>query len=358
MTRLLCALTLVALLSHDAVQRPAAQSNEPFKLGSFQRGGVAFAGLVVQDRLVARIDEADATLPGDLLQVISRYNEIRSRLQAIANRLGGDAQPRPPFVQELKALQVQPPLIPGLILNAAVNYTEHAQEMQQRAEPATPPPAPISGIWERKPGDIRHNPYLFLKARSAVTGDGGSIRIPPGRDQIDWECELSIVVGRPASRVPAERAQEYIFGYTLQNDVSDRAGRGDGRHGSDWLIGKSHDTFAPLGPFIVPHEFVPDPQKLAIKFTLNGKIMQDSSTERMTHTVSELLSYASHIMTLSPGDVIATGSPAGVGTARATPIYMKAGDLAVCSIERIGVLTNPVVAAGGSAAAADQENIR
>jgi 2-keto-4-pentenoate hydratase/2-oxohepta-3-ene-1,7-dioic acid hydratase in catechol pathway len=208
------------------------------------------------------------------------------------------------------------------------------------------PPGPIPGIWQRKEGDTRHNPYLFLKSRSAVIADGETIRIPPGRDRIDWECELSVVVGRTASRVSVERAAEFIFGYTLQNDVSDRGGREDGRHGSDWLIGKSHDTFAPLGPFVVPREFVPDPQKLAIRFTLNGRVMQDSSTDRMTHSVAEVLSYASHIMTLSPGDVISTGSPAGVGTARSTPIYMKPGDVAVCSIERIGVLTNPVGAAG------------
>ena len=104
----------------------------------------------------------------------------------------------------------------------------------------------------------------------------------------------------------------------------------------------------PWRPFVVPREFVHDPQKLSIKFTLNGTVMQDSSTSRMTHTVYELLSYASHIMTLAPGDVIATGSPAGVGTARGTPIYMKPGDLAVCSIEGIGVLTNPVAAAAES----------
>ena len=333
----------------------AAQSNEPFKIGTFESGSDRFAGLVVGDRLVVRLDAADASLPRDVMGIIAGYDGLRARLQAIAGRVARQETPTPASILDLKSVKVLPPLMPGTILNAAVNYTEHAVEMARpaaaatapAAAPAAPakaaaPPPSIPGIWQRKPGDTRHNPYLFMKARSAVIADGESIRIPPGRDRIDWECELSIVVGRTASRVPVERAAEFIFGYTLQNDVSDRGGREDGRHGSDWLIGKSHDTFAPLGPFVVPREFVPDPQKLAIKFTLNGKVMQDSSTDRMTHTVHEVLSYASHIMTLAPGDVIATGSPAGVGTARATPVYMKAGDLAVCSIERIGVLTNPV----------------
>jgi 2-keto-4-pentenoate hydratase/2-oxohepta-3-ene-1,7-dioic acid hydratase in catechol pathway len=128
------------------------------------------------------------------------------------------------------------------------------------------------------------------------------------------------------------------------NDVSDRGGRADGRHGSDWQLGKSHDTFAPLGPYVVPRQFVPNPQKLAVKFTLNDTVMQDSNTDRMTHTVFELVEYASHMMTLYPGDLISTGSPAGVGTARATPVYFKPGDRSTCTIESIGTLRNPVEA--------------
>ena len=134
------------------------------------------------------------------------------------------------------------------------------------------------------------------------------------------------MIGKTAKYVKAENAAEYIFGYTLDNDVSDRGGRADGRHGSDWVLGKSHDTFFPMGPYVVPRQFVPNPQKLPIKFSLSGKVMQDSNTDRMTHTVFELVEYASHLMTLRPGDLISSGSPAGVGTARGTPIYFKDGD--------------------------------
>ena len=277
---------------------------------------------------------------------LEREARLRQRLAALASAAAGASGARPAWVLDLKSVKTQPPVVPDTILNAAVNYTEHANEMAGRGGNSGSAPAPpaesMPGIWTRRPGDARHNPYLFLKPRSAVIADGEAIRLPPGRERIDWECELNAVIGRAASHVPLERAADHIVGYTLQNDVSDRGGRGDSRHGSDWLIGKGHDTFAPVGPFIVPKEFVPDPQKLAIKFTLSGKVMQDSSTDRMTHNVFEILEYASHIVTLQAGDLLSTGSPAGVGTARATPIYMKAGDTSVCSIERIGTLTNPV----------------
>jgi 2-keto-4-pentenoate hydratase/2-oxohepta-3-ene-1,7-dioic acid hydratase in catechol pathway len=167
---------------------------------------------------------------------------------------------------------------------------------------------------------------------------------------IDWECELTVVVGKTARRVSVDEAREYIFGYTLMNDVSDREDRPDGRYGSDWLLGKSQDSFAPLGPFVVPAAFVPDPQNLRITFTLNNQLMQDSTTKLMTHSAYELLAYASQIVTLNPGDLLATGTPAGVGTARVPPIYLKEGDRSVCTIEGIGTLSNPVEALRTAAA--------
>lgn len=349
-----------------SAEQPPAQSPEPFKLGTFAQAGETFVGLVLRDTLVVRLAEANAaiergpgaakvSMPRDLKDLIARYEQggLKERLYAIARAAGAASDA--PYVRDRKSVRVLPPVMPDTILNAAVNYTEHANEMAGRGAAAvapTPPPDSMPGLWQRKAGDTRHNPYLFLKPRAAVIADGEAIRLPPGREKIDWECELNAVIGKTASHVPVERAAEYIFGYTLQNDVSDRGGRGDSRHGSDWLIGKGHDTFAPVGPFIVPREFVKDPQKLAIKFTLSGKVMQDSSTDRMTHTVFEMVSFASHVLTLKPGDLVSTGSPAGVGTARATPIYMKAGDLSVCSIEGIGTLTNPVVGPAPTSSAA------
>jgi 2,4-didehydro-3-deoxy-L-rhamnonate hydrolase len=132
----------------------------------------------------------------------------------------------------------------------------------------------------------------------------------------------------------------YIFGYTIQNDVSDRRGRGDDRHGSDWFVAKGFDTAAPIGPYIVPKEFVPDPQKLAVKLTLNDRVMTDSNTSKMTHNVRELLSFVTHVAELQPGDMIDTGSPAGVGAS--TGMFLKSGDVSTCAIERVGTLSNPV----------------
>jgi len=177
-----------------------------------------------------------------------------------------------------------------------------------------------------------------------VIANGEPIKVPKGRDRIDFECEFNTVIGKTAKRVPAARASDYIFGYTIQIDVSDRGGRGDRKMGgSDWLVGKNHDTFAPLGPWITPKEFIKDPNKVGHKFTLNGTVMQDSNTSRMTHNVYELIEYATNILTLSPGDIISGGSPAGTNIERAEPRWMKAGDTATCAIEGIGALTHPIV---------------
>jgi 2-keto-4-pentenoate hydratase/2-oxohepta-3-ene-1,7-dioic acid hydratase in catechol pathway len=336
-----------ALCAAIAVVAPSAQApREPisYKLGTFSQSGRTFVGLVLNDTTVIDLSRADRSLPTDMKALIQRYDGVATTLASLAAAVASTSSHQP-FVHKVAALQTLPPVLPQNILNAAVNYTEHELEMAGRGANSVQPPAArpqegIPGIWPRKPGDARHVPYVFPKMVGALAANGDAIRLPPGRDRVDWECELAIVIGRQASRVPVERAREHIFGYTLQNDVSDRAARPDGRHGSDWFIAKSHDTFAPLGPYIVPRAFVADPQKLPITFTLSGKVMQDSTTERMTHNVYEMVSYVSHIMTLQPGDIVSTGSPAGVGAAR--NVFMKAGDTSVCSIAGIGTLTNPV----------------
>jgi 2-keto-4-pentenoate hydratase/2-oxohepta-3-ene-1,7-dioic acid hydratase in catechol pathway len=343
-----------------------------FKLGTFERLGRPFVGIVLRDSIVidyaianeeiARIDALYASRdqpprvasPRDMKDLIARYNRgLRERTAYLAQMLNGlNGLARPRYVYDLATLKTLPPVVPGTILNAAVNYRAHGEEMAARAGEApqgppqgSAPPGTRSapGLWERRADDTRWNPYMFLKSPSAVIADREAIRIPRGRTEIDWECELGVVIGRDASHVPVEKAAEYIFGYTLQNDVSDRGGRGDSRMGSDWLIGKSHDTFAPLGPFIVPKEFVQDPRKLRVRFTLNGELMQDGDTSLMIHDVFELTAYGSNILTLRPGDVIGTGTLAGVGSARTPPIYLKAGDRSVCTYEGIGTLINPVV---------------
>ena len=356
MKRLLSAMVLVSVFAPSLF----GQAQEPFKLGTFEERGQVFLGLVLRDSLVVHIAQANAALagakpaiPADMKELIVRYDALRPRLYVIANAAAASAA-RPAYVRDVKSVKILPPVMPATIANAAVNFVAHGAEMSaggsnvigmapQAAEDVM---KGIPGAWDRKPGDTRQNPYLFLKAPSTIIAEGEAIRIPPGRDRVDWECELNVVIGKTASHVPPERAADYIFGWTLQNDVSDRGGRADARHGTDWFLMKNHDTFSPLGPFIIPKEFVKDPMKLALKFLLNGKVMQDSNTGQMTHNVYEMLSYASNVMTLRPGDLISMGSPAGVGAGRAEPIFMKNGDVSVCTIESIGTLTNPVLGPG------------
>jgi 2-keto-4-pentenoate hydratase/2-oxohepta-3-ene-1,7-dioic acid hydratase in catechol pathway len=342
-----------------------AQGTPPFKLGTFEQNGRTFVGIVLKDSVVIDFAQASAALktppskaapPSDMKDLIVGYDAgVRARISEIlSNTKPLEGTGRPAFVHDLKSVRTLPPIVyPTTMLNVAVNYRAHGAEMAGGAQKAGAPapgdalPGTTSapGIWERKADDKRWNPYMFMKSPAAVIANGEAIRLPVGRQQIDWECELGVVVGRAADHVPIDRAGDYIFGYTLENDVSDRGGRGDTRHGSDWVIGKNHDTFAPMGPFIVPKEFVSNPQNLPVKFTLNGQVMQDANTSLMIHTVFEQVSYASNIITLRPGDVIATGSPAGVGSARNPPIFFKAGDTSVCTYEGIGTLTNPIVAA-------------
>jgi 2-keto-4-pentenoate hydratase/2-oxohepta-3-ene-1,7-dioic acid hydratase in catechol pathway len=337
----------------------------PYKLGTFERNNQPFVGLVLRDTQVVDIAQANVawegrnasapkmTAPGDMKQLIAGYDTgWKDRLAAIASAEAA-ASSAPAYSYAMDALRILPPVMPSLLLNAGGNYAEHSQgiaEQQQRAAGAAAPPPPppaaetAPGIWERKAGDTRENPYLFLKSPTVVTGAKDPIVVPRGRDRIDFECEFGVVIGRRAKYVPIDRAADHIFGYTIEIDVSDRGGRGDRKMGgSDWLVGKNHDTFGPLGPVIVPKEFLPQPMNTRHTFTLNGTVMQDSNTSRMTHNIHELLHYASNILTLNPGDVIAGGSPAGTNIERAEPRWMRAGDTAVCSIEGIGVQTHAVV---------------
>lgn len=369
MQRLILLLATVLLLCGACTEAQPSPEREqaipPFKLGTFERGGTPFVGIVLDESSVIHLGEAGAALgapasgaemPTDMRDVISRYDHgVRQRIGDVLATLSemndGD---RPDWVYDLAELRVLPPVVyPMTMLNMAVNYREHDIEMAAVREGAPDQSVPTggealpgtesaSGIWERDPDDPRWNPYMFLKATASIIADGEPIRIPSGRDRIEWECEMAIVIGDTARRVSPERASDHIFGYTLHNDVSDRGGRGDTRYGSDWLVTKSQDTFAPLGPFITPKEFVPDPHALEVRFILNGEALQEGSTAQMIHTVEEMLSYGSNLLTLRPGDIIATGTPPGSGSARTPPIFLQPGDVSVCTYEGIGTLTNPI----------------
>ena len=360
MRNLVSALAVVCAI---AAALAHAQAPTPFKLGTFERNGRPFVGIVLTESTVIDFAAAHAAIrtpastvapPNDMKDLIVRYDAgLRARIVDVV-RAVQSAGARPAYVYDLASVKTLPPIMyPSNMLNVAVNYREHDLEMAKLREQvpgmgaatsgaALPNTVSAPGIWERAADDTRWNPYVFMKSPSAVIADGEAIRLPPGRTRVDWECELGVVVGRPATRVPVSQAGGYIFGYTLENDVADRGGRGDARYGSDWVVSKNHDTFAPLGPFITPKEFVADPQKLKIRFVLNGQVMQEADTSFMIHTVYEQIAYVSNIMSLRPGDVIATGTPAGVGSARVPPVYYKPGDRSECSYDGIGTLRNPV----------------
>jgi len=332
-----------------AVSSATAQEVSPFKLGLFEQGGRVFVGVVIDESVVIDLSVASAAvgtpaasepMPRDMKELIERYDSgVRQRILEILRNTGDlSSGDRPDWIYDVNTLKILPPIMyPMTMLNVAVNYAEHDVEMaavRQGAPGQTMPTGgnalpgteSASGIWERRPNDPRWNPYMFMKATASIIAHGEPIRIPPGRSRIEWECELAVVIGQTASRVPVERAEEYIFGYTLQNDISDRGGRGDTRYGSDWLVTKSQDTFAPIGPFITPKEFVPDVHQLRVTYALNDEILQEGSTAQMIHGVPELVTYGSNLLTLRPGDLIATGTPPGSGSARTPPIFLQDGD--------------------------------
>jgi 2,4-diketo-3-deoxy-L-fuconate hydrolase len=352
------AIVALGLLVTTHVLAAAADAQEnslPYKLGMFRESGRSFVGVVLDDSIVVDLSRADASAPPTLEALIEQWD--RSRSEEIAGLAEAVRRDPPAYAFPIGLVTVLPPLDdPDVILMAARNYVEHAEEMAAVGRTAGTTSViddsvrvGLPGVWTRDATDERPNPYLFPKLKSALSADGDPIVLPPGRPMIDYECELVAVIGRNARRVPVDQALDYVFGYMAMVDVSDRQERADGRYGSDWFMGKSHDTFAPSGPFVVPAAFVGDPQDLEVRFTLNGQVMQDSRTSLMVHTVRDLVSFASHIATLRPGDLIGTGTPGGVGEGRTPPVYFEDGDQSVCSIERIGTLTNRVIASPGGA---------
>ncbi len=207
---------------------------------------------------------------------------------------------------------------PSKIVCVGLNYRDHAEE---------------SG------GSLPERPLLFAKWPNALIGPGEPIVIPPATRKADWEAELGVVIGARVRNVSVENALEAVAGYVCVNDVSARDLQfSDGQ----WTRGKSPDTFCPVGPRLVPAAEIPDPQALRIRTILNGETMQDSTTANMVFGVAELIAFVTQTITLEPDDLIATGTPAGVGAFRQPPVYLQPGDEVTIEIERVGALTNPV----------------
>jgi 2-keto-4-pentenoate hydratase/2-oxohepta-3-ene-1,7-dioic acid hydratase in catechol pathway len=184
-------------------------------------------------------------------------------------------------------------------------------------------------------------PTIFAKFPTAVIAPGDNIVLPKSSSQPDYEAEFAFVIGQGGRHIPAARWRDHVFGYTILNDVSARDYQ---RATSQWIMGKTFDTFAPMGPWLVSAGDIPDPHELDISLTLNGIEMQSSNTRNLIFRVPELVAFLSSVFTLEPGDVVTTGTPAGVGFARKPPRYLRPGDEVVIRIQGIGELRNPVVA--------------
>ncbi|MEO0399180.1 MAG: fumarylacetoacetate hydrolase family protein [Pseudomonadota bacterium] len=201
----------------------------------------------------------------------------------------------------------------GKFICVGLNYTDHAEEAGM-----APPSEPI----------------LFMKATSAVSGPDDPIILPPNSVQTDWEVELAIIIGKTARYIQESEARDHVFGYCLSNDVSERGYQIE--RGGQWVKGKSADSFGPIGPWLVRKDAVNDPQALRLQLSVNGEKMQDASTANMIFATDFLVSYISQFMTLHPGDVISTGTPAGVGMGQKPQVYLKAGDVVTLEGEGLG----------------------
>lgn len=218
----------------------------------------------------------------------------------------------------LKDVKLNAPLRPGKMIAIGRNYVEHAQELGN---------------------DLPSAPLIFAKFPSVVVGHGDEVTWSAAvTQQVDWEVELAVVMGKRARNVAEEEALAYVFGYTVANDVSARDIQL--RQDTQWIRGKNLDTFCPLGPCIITADEIPDPHTLSLKTTVNGELMQDSSTSNLIFKVPQLIAYCSRMFTLEPGDVILTGTPSGVGEGMNPARYLKDGDVVTVSISRIGELTN------------------
>jgi 2-keto-4-pentenoate hydratase/2-oxohepta-3-ene-1,7-dioic acid hydratase in catechol pathway len=250
-----------------------------------------------------------------------------------------DKEGPPPATAKFATLKALPPVgRPGKMFYAAQNFQEHVNEMIR----AGMSPAGGPTFTGEKSTTV---PYLFLKAPSTLAGAFDDIAIPRGMKKIDWEAEIALAIGKGGKRIKAEQALDHVAGFMTTNDVSCRdlqirADRPALR--SDWLGGKSHDNFAPMGPYLVPRAFVPDHMNLVIKLTVNGDVKQDGNTSQFIFTPEEQIEYASNILSLQPGDIFSCGTCGGVG--QGTNTFLKGGDVVETEIELLGRMRNRFVA--------------
>ena len=288
------------------------------RLCTIMSGGKAVVGVKMGDGKIVDLSKQMPRGPKSLVEILAGGKAVQAAVaKACAKPKAGAT------VSEKSAKYLTPIPSPGKILCIGLNYRKHAEEGKQA---------------------IPENPVLFMKNSGTVQNPGDPIVLPRKlrSDQVDYECELAVVIGKTCHNVSKADALSHVLGYTCANDVSARDWQRNGG-GGQWCRGKTFATFLPLGPVLVTADDIPNPNNLSIRTVLNGEVMQDWNTNDMIFDVATLIEFLSASTILRPGTVIITGTPHGVGFARTPPVFLKAGDTVSIEIERIGKLSNPVV---------------
>ena len=286
----------------------------PMRLISYATDSGPRIAAIAEGGSCVDLNETDPSLPGGMCKFLALGRDGLRRAAAAVER--GTR-----FARD-KVRGLPPVPRPEKIICIGLNYADHARETGKEA------PA---------------EPVVFNKLQTALRAAGDPIVLPRLSSKVDYEAELVVVIGARGRHIPKEKALEHVAGYTCGNDVSARDWQAH-KPGGQWLLGKSFDSFAPLGPELVTADEVGDAGNLAIRLSINGRTMQDSRTSQLIFGIPQLVSYISGICTLAPGDLIYTGTPSGVGFARKPPVYLQPGDRVEVEIEKIGILRNPVVA--------------
>ncbi|CAL9291952.1 fumarylacetoacetate hydrolase family protein [Streptomyces sp. SudanB182_2057] len=319
----------------------------PFALATLSApGGPEFPALVTPDGLALDLRDAFGEDRLTTLDVLDRWEAALPRLRALA----ADPGPARTAVTDLR---VHAPVSPRQVFQSGANYRQHVIDLHvaHRApgddRPESERRAEAAEIMDRRAAEDL--PYVFIGLPSAITGPYDDVVLPAWAEQPDWELELAVVIGKPAHRVPVEDAARYIAGYTIANDLTDRATvfrRDMPQIGTDWLRSKNAPGFTPLGPWIVPAESIADPDDLRVTLKLNGETMQDESTRDMIFAVARMVSYASQTARLLPGDLVLTGSPAGNGMHWGR--LLRDGDVMEGTVTGLGVQRTRCVAEGAA----------
>ncbi|MCL3998577.1 fumarylacetoacetate hydrolase family protein [Streptomyces lavenduligriseus] len=305
-----------------------------------------FPALVTPDGFALDLRDAFGEDRLTTLDVLDRWESALPRLRALAAGPG-------PARTALTDLRVHAPVSPRQVFQSGANYRQHVIDLHvaHRApgddRPESERRAEAAEIMDRRAAEDL--PYVFIGLPSAITGPYDDVVLPAWAEQPDWELELAVVIGRPAHRVPVEDAARYIAGYTIANDLTDRATvfrRDMPQIGTDWLRSKNAPGFTPLGPWIVPAESIADPDDLRVTLKLNGETMQDESTRDMIFKVARMVSYASQAARLLPGDLVLTGSPAGNGMHWGR--LLRDGDVMEGTVTGLGVQRTRCVAEGAA----------